>query len=60
MAKTETIQTTLKMDKICKSCVRYRSIETEEIVTTSLYLQNEAYTKLGNPETIVVTVERKS
>ena len=50
------VSTTLKKDKDCKSCVRYRSIAEDEKVTTSLYLSNAAYAALGNPEEIEVRV----
>lgn len=53
-----TVKTTLKKDKDCKSCVRFRG-EQDDKVTTSLYLKNEAYQKIGAKEEIVVEVRAK-
>ncbi len=55
------ISTILEQDKVCKSCVRYRSPHaSKDEVTTSLYLQNDAYEKLGSPKKIQVTVGKSS
>ena len=56
MAKGKTVTTALTQDKTCKSCVRYRSTDADEKVTTSLYLGNESYKALGNPKKIEVAV----
>jgi len=53
---TKVATTTLKVDKKCKSCVRYRSEDDSDQVTTSLYLQNTAFEVLGKPERITISV----
>ncbi len=53
------LTTTLEQDKTCKSSVRFRSPKgTDDKVTTSLYLQNASYDKLGKPNTVKVSVTR--
>jgi len=56
--KQAVVKTTLVQDKVCKSCVRFRGTSDDE-VTTSLYLQNDAFTKLGEPKQIIVQVSAK-
>lgn len=53
---TTEASTTLKKDKQCKSCVRFRSEEPDEKVTTSIYIQNSAFEAMGRPEMIKLTV----
>ena len=50
------VTTVLTKDKKCKSCVRFRG-ESDNPVTTALYVQNDAMEKLGNPGKVKVTVE---
>jgi hypothetical protein len=54
MAKVSTV---LTKDKDCKSCVRFRGASDDK-VTTSLYLQNDAHKEIGSPDKIKVTVEK--
>ena len=55
MAK-KTVSTVLTKDKTCKSCVRFAG-QSNDKVTTSLYLSNAAHEEIGKPESIKVTVE---
>lgn len=49
---------TMKIDKVCKSCVRCRAEGPEgETVAASIYVQNATYEALGKPKTFKVTVE---
>ena len=50
------ISTTLEMDKQCKSSARFRSADVDEAVTTSLYVLNDGWERLGKPSKIKVTV----
>lgn len=59
MAKPKEVTTVLKQDKECKSCVRFRSTSDDEKVTTSLYLVNDSYEKLGSPKEIRIQVSKK-
>ncbi|KKL90426.1 hypothetical protein LCGC14_1904770 [marine sediment metagenome] len=52
--KTQTA--TLKKNKVCKSCVRFRN-EKDDKTTTSIYIQNAEYEELGKPDTIKLSVE---
>jgi hypothetical protein len=48
----------MKVSKICKSCVRFENKEEAgQNVAASLYVQNKAYTALGEPDAIKVTIE---
>ena len=49
---------TMKIDKVCKSCVRCRAEGPEgDTVSASIYVQNSAYEALGKPKKFKVTVE---
>ncbi len=49
---------TMKIDKVCKSCVRCRAEGPEgETVSASIYVQNATYEALGKPKTFKITVE---
>ena len=50
------ITTTLEMDKNCKASKRYRSSDVDEAVTTSIYILNDGWERLGKPTTVKVTV----
>lgn len=55
MPKTEAIKATLKCDKVCKGSKRY-SGDAENGVTTAIYVLNDGVKKLGDPESIEVTI----
>lgn len=44
----------MKQTKVCKSCVRFENKESD--VAKSLYLDNDAFEKLGKPKKISVIV----
>ena len=48
--------TTLEMDKECKNSARFKSASPTESVTTSVYLLNKGWVKLGKPTKIKVVV----
>lgn len=48
--------TTLEMNKQCKSSARFGSPNENETVTTSLYLLNSSWEKLGKPTKVKVSV----
>ena len=54
--KTKKISTVLEMDKQCKSSARFRTGDSEETVTTNVYLLNEGWGKLGKPTKVRVTI----
>lgn len=54
----EKVIAVLTQDKVCKSCVRFVG-DAENGVTTSLYLLNDAFQKLGEPTEITVSVSAK-
>ena len=56
MPKKRSVSTKLTFSAQKKSCVLFRSEESNEQVTTSCYLQNSAFEDLGKPKTITVTV----
>ena len=57
MPKGKTVEVTMKSDKVCKSCVRFRGEgKGADEVGSSFYLQNDAYEKLGQPKKIVMTI----
>lgn len=52
------VQTTLALEKTCKSCVRYSTKDTtKETVLLTIYIKNEAMKALGNPDEVTVTIE---
>jgi hypothetical protein len=54
----EKIVVEMVVNKKCKSCVRFASKGgTAAEVLKTLYVQNEALDKLGNPERLRVTIE---
>jgi len=55
----EPLRTTLRRAKETKNTVRYEEPESDQpIVIGTLYLQKWALHRLGDPETITVTIER--
>ena len=55
----EPLQVTLRRAKETKNTVRYEEPESDQpIVIGTLYLQKWALHRLGDPETITVTIER--
>jgi hypothetical protein len=52
MGKESKATTTLQMDKECKNSARFKSVSPTESVTTSVYLLNKAWGKLGKPTKI--------
>ena len=55
----EPMQVTLRRAKVTKNTVRYEGPESDQpIVIGTLYLQKWALHRLGDPETITVTIER--
>jgi len=53
------MQVTLRRAKETKNTVRYEGPESDQpIVIGTLYLQKWALHRLGDPETITVTIER--
>ena len=53
-----TCEVEMVVNKKCKSCVRFASKGgTAAEVCKTLYVQNEALVKLGNPERIKITIE---
>jgi len=59
MAAKAKVSTNLTLVKECKSCARFGTKNSPEKVTTSLYLQNESWEKLGKPNEIQVDVSPK-
>ncbi len=54
----EKLEVEMAVNKKCKSCVRFASEGgTAAEVCRTLYVQNEALDKLGNPERLKVTIE---
>jgi len=51
----KSVSTTLEQDKVCKSVIRFRGTQEDE-VTTSLYLGKKSHEKLGSPKKIKVEV----
>ena len=51
--------TILDLERECKSCVLYKSKNKDEKLTTSVYVLNEAYEKLGKPAKIQVSITAK-
>ena len=55
----EPMQVTLRRAKETKNTVRYEGPESDQpIVIGTLYLEKWALHRLGDPETITVTIER--
>jgi hypothetical protein len=59
MNDMEPLQLTLRRARETKNTVRYEEPESDQpIVIGTLYLQKWALHRLGDPETITVTIER--
>lgn len=55
---TEKVEVQMRTDKECKSSMRYaaQGLGALEVCRT-LYVQNQAFEKLGKPDVITVTIE---
>ena len=57
MAK-EKVEVVMDTVKACKSCVRFGADEKGSAeVASSIYLQNDAFAKIGEPKKIKITIE---
>jgi len=58
---TEKVQVQMRTDKECKSSMRFAAEGLGAIeVCRTIYVQNQAFDKLGRPEVITVTIEAVS
>lgn len=48
--------TVMVLEKVCKSCVRFKSDVTNEEVSQNIYILNAAYEKLGKPKRINLNI----
>jgi len=55
---TDKVEVQMRTEKECKSCMRYAAQGLASVeVCKSIYVQNQAFDKLGRPDVITVTIE---
>ncbi len=58
---TDKVEVQMRTDKVCKSCMRYKAQGQGALeVCRTIYVQNQAFEKLGKPDVITVTIEAVS
>jgi len=57
MSDQKQVVTVMQLDKDCKSCKRFRSIASDEKVSTGIYIMNDAHAALGSPSTVEIFVK---
>lgn len=55
---TDKVEVQMRTDKKCKSCMRFAAQgQGASEVCRTIYVQNEAFEKIGSPDVISVTIE---